>query len=197
MTTITSSNGYSLRPMVESDTDFVMEILKDFPIGSNSYRQRIDEISTMLYVTEGFTPAKVKAKTPTEAAFITVKDSTRVSFCYLIFDNLQAEQRMAAVHPDHRGSKHFTAQQMLAGYLAYVHCECTQSMQEAISSGAINTVADKWRPTFSTSETQRETEGTLGDIQTYTLNKIISTAAEHETYRATHSTWGSITYSVS
>ena len=44
---------------------------------------------------------------------------------------------------------------------------------------------------------QRETEGTLGDIQTYTLNKIISTAAEHETYRAAHSTWGSITYSVS
>jgi hypothetical protein len=197
MTTITSSNGYSLRPLIEADYSFVMEVLKDFPIGSNSYAQRVNEFSTMLYVTEGFTVAKVKAQTPTAVTMITVKDSVARALCYLDFASLVAEQRIAAVHPDHRGGKHFTAQQMLAAYLAYTECDCTSSMQEAISSGGINTVANKWRSTMSTAETERETIDKSGDGTTYTLKKIIQTAAEHETYRAAHSTWGSVTYTVS
>ena len=36
MTTVTSSNGYKIRPLTDSDESFVMECLKDFPIGSNS-----------------------------------------------------------------------------------------------------------------------------------------------------------------
>ena len=197
MTTITASNGYVLRPMIDSDVDFMMEVLKDFPIGSNTYAQRMNEISTMLYVNDGFTPANVKDNIDTAVCMITEKDGTKVSYCYINFENSVAEQRTAAVHPSHRGAKHFTAQQMLAGYLAYIHCECTHSMQEAISTGTINTVANKWRSTFSTEETQRNTEDRFGDGQVYTLKKIVSTAAEHETYRAAHSTWGSITYSVS
>ena len=43
MPTITASNGYSLRPMQESDRDFILEVLKDFPIGSNTYYQRTNE----------------------------------------------------------------------------------------------------------------------------------------------------------
>jgi flagellar capping protein FliD len=70
-------------------------------------------------------------------------------------------------------------------------------MQEAISTGTVNTVADNWRPSLSASETQRDTIDKSGDGVTYTLNKITATAAEHETYRAAHSTWGSVTYTLS
>jgi hypothetical protein len=183
--------------MVDSDVDFIMEVLKDFPVGSNSYEQRMNEISTMLYVTDGFTPAKVKANTDTAVCMITVKDSVKLSFCYLNFDNSVVEIRMAAVHPDLRGNKHFTAQMMLSGYLAYTHCECTNSIQEILSSGTIHEFANLWRPTFSGDETERDTDNRLADGDSYTLKKIPVTAAEHETYRAAHSTWGSITYTVS
>ena len=197
MPTITASNGYSLRPLQESDRDFMLEVLKDFPIGSNTYYQRINEFSNMLYVTEGFTVSKVKARTPTEVTMITEKDSTKLSFCHLVFDDLIVETRMGAVHPSHRGQKHYTAQLMLAGYLAYIHCGCTGSIQEATNTDTLNALADTWRPDLSTAETQRDTEDKFGDGQTYTLNKITATAAEHETHRASHSTWGSVTYTVS
>lgn len=197
MATITASNGYKLRPLTDSDSDFILETLKDFPIGSNTYQQRVNEFSNMLYATEGFTVAKVKAKTPTSVTMITEKDSTKLAFCHLVFDNLIVETRMGAVHPSHRGQKHYTASMMLGGYLAYIHCGCTGSIQEAENTGTVNSLADKWRPSLSTSETQRTSEDRLGDGKTYTLNKITASAAEHETYRAAHSTWGSITYSVS
>jgi hypothetical protein len=197
MTIITASNGYSLRPITEADYTFTMEVLKDFPIGSNSYAQRVNEFSTMLYVTEGFTIAKVKAQTPTAVTMITEKAGTKLALCYLDFSELVVETRMGMVHPDHRGQHHYTAQLMLAGNLAYVQCECTSSMQEAISTGTVNTVADNWRPSLSASETQRDTIDKSGDGVTYTLNKITATAAEHETYRAAHSTWGSVTYTLS
>jgi hypothetical protein len=103
---------------------------------------------------------------------------------------------MAAVHPDLRGNKHFTAQMMLSGCLAYTHCECTSSIQEILSSGTIHEFANLWRPTFSTPETERETIDKSGDGTTYTLKKIPVTAAEHETYRAAHSTWGSVTFTI-
>ena len=197
MATITASNGYKLRPLLESDKDFVIEVLNDFPIGSNTYNQRINEFSNMLYVTQGFTVAKVKAKTPTQVTMITEKDSTKLALCHLVFNDLIVETRMGAVHASHRGQKHYTAQLMLAGYLSYIHCDCTGSIQEVTSTGAVNTVADTWRSDISAAETQRDTDNKFGDNATHTLNKITATAAEHETHRAAHSTWGSITYSVS
>ena len=45
MTIVTSSNGYKIRPMIESDQSFITDCLKDFPIGSNTYLQRITEFS--------------------------------------------------------------------------------------------------------------------------------------------------------
>ena len=50
--TITASNGYKMRPIKESDYTFVMETLKDFPLGAMTYSQRINEFSHMLYVSE-------------------------------------------------------------------------------------------------------------------------------------------------
>ena len=51
---ITASNGYKMRPIKESDYTFVMETLKDFPLGVMTYSRRINEFSRMLYVSEGF-----------------------------------------------------------------------------------------------------------------------------------------------
>ena len=54
MTVITASNGYKYRPLAESDETFILETLKDYPIGSNTIFQRRNEFANMLYVTEGF-----------------------------------------------------------------------------------------------------------------------------------------------
>tara|TARA_R110000824_G_scaffold319908_1_gene506895 strand:- start:59 stop:658 length:600 start_codon:yes stop_codon:yes gene_type:complete len=195
---ITASNSYKLRPLVESDQTFLMESLADFPIGSNSYQQRINEFSNMLYVTGSFTKAQVTAETPTSVTMVLEKaDGTEVAFNHYQIKDLVIEVKMGAVHPSHRGQKHYTAQQMLGGYFAYIHLGCTQSIQEAVNTAAVTALADNWRPSLSVSETTRTNENKFGDSSTYTLSKIAATAAEHETYRAAHSTWGSITYAVS
>ena len=56
---------------------------------------------------------------------------------------------------------------------------------------------ERWRPDLSTAETDRTNENKFGDAQTYKLIKITAKATEHETHRAAHSTWGSVTYTIS
>ena len=195
---ITASNSYKLRPLAESDHTFMMETLADFPIGSNTYLQRQQEFSNMLYVTNSFTKAKVTAKTPTSVTMVLEKaDGTEVAFNHFEIKDLVLEVKMGAVHPSHRGQKHYTAQQMLGGYFAYIHLGCTKSVQEAVDTDTLTELANNWRPSLSTAETERTTENKYGDDRTYTLSKITATAAEHESYRDSHSTWTSITYAVS
>ena len=62
MTIITASNGYKIRPLTDSDSSFILETLKDFPVGSNTYSQRVNEFSNSLYVTEGFNKTAVTNK---------------------------------------------------------------------------------------------------------------------------------------
>ena len=195
---ITASNGYKLRPLAESDHTFMVETLADFPIGCNTYLQRQQEFSNMLYVTNGFTKSKVTNKTPTSITMVLEKaDGTEVSFNHYEIIDLVIDVKMGAVHPSHRGQKHYTAQQMLGGYFAYIHLGCTKSIQEAVDTDTLTELANNWRPSLSTAEVDRTSENNFGDDRTYTLSKITATAGEHESYRASHSTWSSITYAVS
>lgn len=199
MATITSSNGYKLRPLTASDSDFILETLKDFPVGSNTYSQRINEFSNMLYATEGFNKTEVTNENSVQAITMVLEktDGTLVSFAHYRIANKVIEIRMGATHPSHRRQHHSTAQLMLGGEFAYNYLGCASSWQEVINNDEMNAAANKWRPSLSTTETQRDSINKLGDKETVVLNKVVATAAEHETYRAAHSTWGSITYSVS
>tara|TARA_Y100000004_G_scaffold196715_1_gene267728 strand:+ start:2253 stop:2894 length:642 start_codon:yes stop_codon:yes gene_type:complete len=48
-TIVTASNGWKLRPLVESDSTFFMEAFADYPLGSNSYAARTNKFSACLY----------------------------------------------------------------------------------------------------------------------------------------------------
>ena len=193
--TITASNGYKMRPIKESDYTFVMETLKDFPLGAMTYSQRINEFSHMLYVSEGFD--SVLSTGDYNACIATViekPDGTAVALRHNIIKDNVAEIRIGAVHPDHRGNKYQTVNSMLNGHWVFKVLNCTTQWVEFIDSGNIKTIADKWRPSWSTSESTRAAKE---PGPTATLTKVTQTAAECETYRAAHSTWGSITYTVS
>ena len=198
MTVITTSNGYKYRPLEEADETFIMETLKDYPIGSNTIYQRRNEFANMLYVTEGFDETKVKNKTsPQSITMVTEKaDGTAVGFQHIDINNLLVELRMGATHPSHRRQGHSTARLMLLGEFAYNHLGCTGTWLEIVDTNNLNKVADTWRDDISAEETERNTENIFGDSQNYTLKKIQITAEEHEAHRAGHSTWGSITYTI-
>lgn len=197
MTTVTSSNGYKIRPMIEADQSFVTESLKDFPIGSNTYYQRITEFSHMLYVTEGYTESKVKAGDRCSVTLMLEKtDGTKLGFQHSDFDNKIVHVKMGVLHPDYRGKGHATANLMLGGELAYNHLGCTESVMELVDT--YENQLERWRPDLATEETTRTTDGSkFGDSQNFNLIKITATAAEHEAHRAAHSTWGSVTYTIS
>tara|TARA_R100001443_G_scaffold27688_1_gene40894 strand:+ start:153 stop:752 length:600 start_codon:yes stop_codon:yes gene_type:complete len=199
MTIITASNGYKYRPLAETDETFIMESLKDYPIGSNTYQQRLNEFSNFLYVTEGFNETAVKNKTsPQSITMVTEKSGgTAVGFQHITIDNLVVNLAMGATHPSHKRQGHSTARLMLLGEFAYTHLGCSGTWLEIVNTDEVKQVADTWRGDISADETQRANENKFGDSQTYTLNKIQITAAEHETHRAAHSTWGSITYTIS
>ena len=199
MTIITASNGYKYRPLAETDETFIMESLKDYPIGSNTYQQRLNEFSNFLYVTEGFNETAVKNKTsPQSITMVTEKSGgTAIGFQHITIDNLVVNLAMGATHPSHKRQGHSTARLMLLGEFAYTHLGCTGTWLEIVNTDEGKQVADTWRGDISADETQRANENKFGDSQTYTLNKIQITAAEHETHRAAHSTWGSITYTIS
>ena len=193
---ITASNGYKMRPIKESDYTFVMETLKDFPLGVMTYSHRINEFSHMLYVSEGFD--SVLSTGDYNACIATViekPDGTPVALRHNIIKDNVAEIRIGAVHPDHRGNKYQTVNSMLNGHWVFNVLNCTTQWVEFIDSGNIKTIADKWRPGWSTSESTRAAKANPGPEAT--LTKVTQTAAEYETYRAAHSTWGSITYTVS
>ena len=199
MTIITTSNGYKYRPLEETDETFMMDCLKDYPIGSNTIYQRRNEFANMLYVTEGFDETKVKNKTsPQSITMVTEKaDGSAIGFQHIEIVDLIVELRMGATHPTHRRQGHSTARLMLLGEFAYNHLGCTGTMVEIVNTDQVNKVADTWRGDISADETQRNNENKFGDTQTFTLNKIQITAAEHETHRAGHSTWVSVTYTIS
>ena len=199
MATVTSSNGYKIRPLTDSDSSFILETLKDFPVGSNTYSQRVNEFSNLLYVTEGFNKTAVTNKTsPQSITLVTEKaDGTAIGFQHIKIDNLVVEIVMGATHPSHRRQGHSTARLMLLGEFVYNYLGCTGTSMEIVNADQVAKAADPWRPDISAAETQRTNENKFGDSQTYTLNRIQITAAEHETHRAAHSTWGSITYSTS
>ena len=199
MTIITASNGYKYRPLAETDETFIMESLKDYPIGSNTYQQRLNEFSNCLYVTEGFNETAVKNKTsPQSITMVTEKSGgTAIGFQHITIDKLVVNLAMGATHPSHKRQGHSTARLMLLGEFAYTHLGCSGTWLEIVNTDEVKQVADTWRGDISADETQRANENKFGDSQTYTLNKIQITAAEHETHRAAHSTWGSITYTIS
>ena len=198
MTVITASNGYKYRPLAESDETFILETLKDYPIGSNTIFQRRNEFANMLYVTEGFDETKVKNKTsPQSITMVTEKsDGTSVGFQHIEIVDLLVELRMGATHPSHRRQGHSTARLMLLGEYIYKHLGCSGTWLEIVDTVNLKKVADTWRGDISAEETQRTNENKFGDNQTYTLNKIQITSAEHETHRAGHSTWGTVTYTI-
>lgn len=198
MTVITASNGYKYRPLAESDETFILETLKDYPIGSNTIFQRRNEFANMLYVTEGFDETKVKNKTsPQSITMVTEKsDGTSVGFQHIEIVDLLVELRMGATHPSHRRQGHSTARLMLLGEYIYKHLGCSGTWLEIVDTDNLKKVADTWRGDISAEETQRTNENKFGDNQTYTLNKIQITSAEHETHRAGHSTWGTVTYTI-
>ena len=198
MTVITASNGYKYRPLAESDETFILETLKDYPIGSNTIFQRRNEFANMLYVTEGFDETKVKNKTsPQSITMVTEKsDGTSVGFQHIEIVDLLVELRMGATHPSHRRQGHSTARLMLLGEYIYKHLGCSGTWLEIVDTDNLKKVADTWRGDISAEETQRTNENKFGDNQTYTLNKIQITSSEHETHRAGHSTWGTVTYTI-
>lgn len=198
MTVITASNGYKYRPLAESDETFILETLKDYPIGSNTIYQRRNEFANMLYVTEGFDETKVKNKTsPQSITMVTEKsDGTAIGFQHIEIVDLLVELRMGATHPSHRRQGHSTARLMLLGEYIYKHLGCTGTWLEIVNTDNLEKVADTWRGDISAEETQRTNENKFGDSQTYTLKKIQITSAEHETHRSGHSTWSTVTYTI-
>ena len=196
MTIITSSNDYKLRPLIESDQSFVLECLQDFPVGSNTIYQRQNEFANMLYVTGGYAKSTVKAGNKCSLTVVLEKtDGTKLGFQHYDFNNKVVTIKMGVIHPTHRSNSYATANLMLGGSLCYTELTCTGAVLELVDS--YEDQLDLWRPTLSADETNRDTEDRFGDGQTYNLIKITATAAEHETYRAAHSTWGSVTYTVS
>ena len=196
MTTVTSSNNFKLRPLLESDQTFVLECLQDFPIGSNTLYQRQNEFANMLYVTGGYTKVKVKAGEKCSLTVVLEKtDGTKLGFQHYDFDNKIVTIKMGVIHPTHRDNSYATANLMLGGALCYTELTCTGAVLELVDT--YDDQIERWRPTLSADETTRTTEDKFGDGQTYNLIKITATAAEHETYRAAHSTWGSVTYTIS
>ena len=193
MATVTSSNGYKMRPLIESDQPFIMECLKDFPIGSNTYYQRITEFSHMLYVTEGYNADTVKAGNQCSLTAVLEKtDGTKLGFNHYEFDNKIVTIKMGVIHPTYRGEGHATANLMLGGALCYTELGCTGAVLELVDT--YENQLERWRPDLTTPETTRTNENKFGDAQTYNLIKITAKATEHEAHRAAHSTWGSVTF---
>tara|TARA_R110002012_G_scaffold206787_2_gene376837 strand:+ start:7351 stop:7998 length:648 start_codon:yes stop_codon:yes gene_type:complete len=48
-TICTASNGWKMRPMIESDYTFFMEAFADYPLGSTSYKMRQNKFSGCIY----------------------------------------------------------------------------------------------------------------------------------------------------
>lgn len=196
MTTVTSSNNFKLRPLLESDENFVYECLRDFPVGSNTINQRQKEFANMLYCTSCYDADEVKAGRYSTVTMVLEKsDATKLGFQHYEFRDKIVSINMGVIHSTQRGNGYATANLMLGGALCYTELTCTGAYLELVDT--YENQLNKWRPTLSTDETTRNTENNFGDGQIYNLIKITATAAEHETYRAAHSTWGSVTYTIS
>ena len=195
MAIITASNGFKIRPIVESDVTFVTESLKDFPLGEMSYSKRIDEFSNFIYCSEGFTDAKVANGDNVSVTMILEKaDRTEVGLRHYVIDNKVAEVRIGLIHPSQRGNKYETAQGMLGAYWAFTHLSCTSGFFEPVDNTQINEAMTTASNYYTTVSNNRNSNAYAGPI--VSLNKVTVTPAQYETHRAAHSTWGSITYTV-
>ena len=196
MAIITASNGFKIRPIAESDVTFVTESLKDFPLGVMSYSQRLNEFSTFIYCSEGFTDAKVANGENVAITMILEKvDGTPVGLRYYNIDNKVAEVRMGVIHPSHRGNKYETAQGMLGAYWAFTHLSCTSGFFESVDNTQINESMTTASNYYTTISNNRDSNAYAGPV--VSLNKVTVTPEQYEAHRAAHSTWSSITYTVS
>ncbi len=117
-TICTASNGWKLRPLVESDSTFFMETFADYPLGSSSYATRINKFSACLYQNSRYEDSIIKSGKVTIAdgvdgngvvrTYVTERpDGKAVQIRILI----SAEPgilvvRSYAIHPTYRGNNY-------------------------------------------------------------------------------------------
>ena len=191
MPTITSSNGFTLRPLKISDYTSMCETLEDFPVASMTMSMVQKEMSVMLRAGEGFEPYSTSLIKG--IALVLEKDSTFLGFRYTIFEGGVAEVRMEAIHPDERGKKYASALGFSHGYWYVNTLSVTSMWGEGANTTAATNYAIPWRAVHTGTETTRAAERT----PTVTLGKLSFTAAEFTSKLNSHSTYGSVTFTVS
>ena len=191
MPTITSNNGFTLRSLKISDYTSICETLEDFPVAAMTMSMVQAEMSVMMGMGKGFEP--YNSSSSSAIALVLEKDSTFLGFRYTIFVDGVAEVRMEAIHPDERGKKYASALGFLHGYWYVNTLSVTSMWGEGANTTAATNYAIPWRAVHTGTETTRAAEKT----PTVTLGKLSFTAAEFTSKLNSHSTYGSVTFTVS
>ena len=191
MPTITSSNGFTLRPLKMGDYISMCETLNDFPVAAMTMSMVQNEMSIMLQAGGEFEPYSNSA--PKAIALVLEKDSTFLGFRFTIFDSNAAEVRMEAIHPDERGKKYASALGFLHGYWYVNTLNVTSMWGEGADTTEATNYAIPWRAVHTGTETTRAALKTPA----ITLGKLNFTAAEFTSKLNSHSTYGSVTFTVS
>ena len=191
MTTITSSNGFTLRPLKVGDYVSMCETLNDFPVATMTMSMVQNEMSIMLQAISEFEPYSNSA--PKAIAMALEKDSTFLGFRFTTFDSNAAEVRMEAIHPDERGNKYATALGFLHGYWYVNTLNVTSMWGEGADTTLATNYAIPWRAVHTGTETTRASK--MQPAVTY--GKLSFTAAEFTSKLNSHSTYGSVTFTVS
>ena len=76
-TICTASNGWKMRPLVESDSTFFMEAFADYPLGSNSYATRVNKFSGCLYQNSLYEDSIIKTGKVTTSDGVTANGVVR------------------------------------------------------------------------------------------------------------------------
>mgnify|MGYP001411818032 CR=1 FL=1 len=126
MTTITASNNWVYRPLVEDDYTFWMGAWKDYPLspgtGTFTYEERLRWFSARLRNNEKETDASIKSgftmvnNLPPIRTYISVNPAgTPVGIRVYSFEEPgEAWARADIIHPAHRGNGYYTDHKILA-----------------------------------------------------------------------------------
>jgi len=209
-TIVTASNGWKTRPMKESDYTFFMETFEDFPLGTNSYRHRVDKFSACIQNNKLYADSIIKSGAVTVSDGVLAEGVIRtyvterpggqaVSIRIYIFHQADVMViRSYGVHPTYRGT----------GYAKDAHGVgiglCREFEIEKVRAWLENSPTF---PAMGAMKTRYNTASMNLDMTTdtnqadpggeETIKMMEATRAQYEALKTNTTGWADVTYTIS
>ena len=211
MTTVTASNGWIHRPLLESDFTFWMESWKDYALSPGSttfsYADRLNWFSARILNNETGTDANIKSGYQGRAllrTYVSLRpDGTPVGIRGYGFETAgEMWARVSIIHPTYRGNGYYTDQTLLAvGLVREFNITTVKAwVEESPSFDSVNYWKIKTEGAGSTvgTESKDSSDAALDSSgNSVPLKLIVTTLAQCEALKSGDSDWAGVTFVIS